>query len=200
VQSKRIEALADGIFAIAMTILVLQVQVPRIPPPVTQDALRRALLQLTPHVTGYFVSFVLLGSLWVAHHAQFHFIRKVDRVLLWLNIFYLSLISFVPFASGLLSQYHRQPVACAVYAATMLAAVALLYAQWTYATNGRRLVPADLDEGIVNAAKRRMGVAFAVYLAAGLLSFVDAWVGLLLFVITPLAYMLPNPLDRHLGR
>ena len=199
-ESKRVEALADGIFAIAMTLLILQVRVPQLEQPVTQRALWNALTRLTPHVMGYFVSFVLLGALWVGHHAQFHFIRSVDRALLWLNIAFLACIGFIPFSTALFSEYHRQPLAAAVYSATMLIGVGFLYAQWEYATTGRRHVADDLEEAIVTAGKRRMWIGFAIYLGAALVSFVNSAVGLALFVVLPIIYLMPGPMDRHLKR
>jgi uncharacterized membrane protein len=198
VQSKRIESLADGIFAIAMTLLILQVQVPQLEQPVTQRALWNALTLQAPHVTGYFVSFILLGCLWVGHHAQFHFIRRVDRVLLWLNILFLACIGFIPFATALLSEYQRQPIACALYALTLVVAAAFLYAQWAYATKGRRLVDHDIDEQVVKYSMFRIRAAFAVYTAAGLFAFVSVPVALALFVLVPVLYLLPSRLDAHL--
>src|SRR5215470_5668536 len=91
----RIEALSDGIFAVAMTLLVLDIK----PPAVMQaTALPRELLALWPRCLSYVVSFLMLGIYWVGQHNQFHLIRWADRTLLWINVVFLMAISFVPFS------------------------------------------------------------------------------------------------------
>jgi uncharacterized membrane protein len=200
VETNRIEALADGVFAIAMTLLVLEIHVPRLPPPVAGAALARALLALAPNVAGYAVSFIILGTLWIGHHNHFHFIRRADRTLLWINVFYLACIAFLPFATALLASYRDQPLAFAVYGGTLLLAGAFLYAHWAYATTGRRLVDPDLSDAAIAAAKRRIASGFAVYVTATLLSLLSTAAALGLFAVMPLVYMLPGRVDRHLTR
>ena len=82
----RIEALTDGVFAIAMTLLIFNIRVPEAAQG-TDKALRQGLLQLWPSFLTYIISFVMLGVYWVGHHNQYHFIRRTDRVFLWTNIF-----------------------------------------------------------------------------------------------------------------
>jgi len=198
--TSRIEALADGVFAIAMTLLVLELHIPHLAEPVTTAGLWRALVALAPGLAGYAVSFIILGTLWVGLHNQFHFILRADRLLLWINICYLMCVAFLPFATALLAAYNDQPVAAAVYGGTLLLAGLLLYANWTYATAGRRLVDQALDEAVVRAARRRVAAGFLVYGAATLVALWQTQVGLVLFALMPLAYILPGRVDRHLGR
>src|SRR2546426_4222781 len=93
----RIETLADGVFAIAMTLLAFNLTVPEVLP--TQDpsvVLPGELVGLLPRFAIYAISFVVLGIYWVAHHAQFRVIHNADRTLLWINILFLMLVAFVP--------------------------------------------------------------------------------------------------------
>jgi uncharacterized membrane protein len=197
-KTSRSEALSDGIFAIAMTLLILEVRVPTMPNPVTGAALWNALVGLEHHVAGYAVSFIILGTLWIGQHNQFHLIDRVDRTLLWLNVFFLLCIAFLPFATAFLAEYHTQPIACVLYGATLLAAGGFLYAHWAYATKDRRLVSSDLAESVVRAVKRRIVAGFAVYGAAAGLSFLNTKIALALFAIMPIIYMLPGKVDPHL--
>jgi uncharacterized membrane protein len=94
-----VEALSDGVFAIAMTILVLNISVPTAET-VSADRLLDALRQVGPQVIVYIISLVNLGVLWVGQHNQYHFIERADRWFLWINILYLLLISFMPLATA----------------------------------------------------------------------------------------------------
>lgn len=197
-KTSRIEALSDGVFAIAMTLLILGIRVPDLPTPVTGAVLWRALVALAPHLAGYVVSFVILGTLWIGQHNQFHLIQWVDRWSLWLNIFFLACIAFLPFATSLLAEYNDQPLASLVFAGTLLLAGVFLYANWAYATHGRRLVSPDLSDFVIRAAKRRIAAGLVVYAAAGALALVSTRAALGLFAVMPIAYILPGKIDTHL--
>ena len=86
-------------------------------------------------MAGYAVSFVILGMVWIGHHTQFHFIRRVNRPLLYINIFYLLCVAFVPFATALLARYPLQPVAVVIYGVTLLLGGVLHFVHWNYAVD-----------------------------------------------------------------
>src|SRR5215471_1982543 len=98
----RIEALTDGVFAVAMTLLVLDIRVPELHQPLATAELPLKLLSLWPKFLSYTISFVILGVYWVGHHVQLSFIRRADRPLLWINILFLLWVALVPFPIGLL--------------------------------------------------------------------------------------------------
>jgi uncharacterized membrane protein len=102
----RIEALTDGIFAIAMTLMVFDIKLP-VGPQTTPWSLRSELIGLWPRFLAYAISFIMLGVYWVGHHNQYHYIRRTDRGFLWINIFFLMGVSLIPFSTGLLGQYPR---------------------------------------------------------------------------------------------
>jgi uncharacterized membrane protein len=199
-RAHRIEGLSDGIFAIAMTILVLQIQVPDHPGITTSADLWRAIVKLGPNIAGYVVSFMLLGTLWVGHHSMFHFIRHVDRPFLWLTIVFLMGVAFVPFTTALFAEYHQQPIASAFYGGTILCLLLISRFQWDYATGARRLVETSLEEEVVHGGKKRLRYATIAYLIAVAGSFWSSWLGLVLFVGVPLTYMLPSRVDAHLSQ
>ena len=100
----RLATLADGVFAIAMTLLVLDLRLPE-ELVHTNGELFSVLLELLPSFESYVVSFIILSIFWVGHHNFFHFIERVDRPFLWINIVLLMLVSLVPFFASLLGKY-----------------------------------------------------------------------------------------------
>ena len=138
----RIEALTDGVFAVAMTLLVLDIKVPELQQALASTQLPHELLALWPKLLSYSISFVILGVYWVGHHLQLAFIRTADRLLLWINMLFLLFVVLVPFSTALLSEYTNQRVAIAVYGANLIAIGLVLALHWWYATNQRRHVDA----------------------------------------------------------
>lgn len=108
----RLEAFSDGVFAIAITLLVLGIEVPD----VNEDDLGQALIDLGPSVFGYFLGFAVIGLFWVGHHAFFGQVVRHDGRLLWTNLLFLSLISAMPFSSGLLGDYGNSELGVVVFA------------------------------------------------------------------------------------
>ena len=193
----RIEALSDGIFAVAMTLLVLDIK----PPEVTKvAALSRELLALWPRCLSYAVSFLMLGIYWVGQHNQFHLIRCADRTLLWINIVFLMAISFVPFSTALLSAYPLQPSAQTVYGGNLIAIGLLLLWHWTYATHRHRLVDPELDDRMIRAVIKRILIGPALFTLAIASSSLSAVASLVLYVVAPLIYVLPGRVDDHWQR
>ncbi len=196
----RLEALTDGVFAIVLTLLVLDIKVPEIPPAKVSEELMTSLFLLWPKILGYVISFVILGVYWVGHHAVYHYIRRSDRVLLWSNMFFLMAVAFVPFSAALFSAYGRQPLAVRIFGYNQLAAGLCLYAQWWHATRGRRLVDRDLPARIVRLASLRILTAPALYLFAIGFSTFHPIVSVLIYLLVPVFYILPGRIDRHWTR
>lgn len=197
-ESRRVESLADGVFAIAMTLLVLEVHVPELAEPITGAGMVTALSGILPSVAGYVVSFVILGMIWIGHHNQFHFIRRVDRGLLWINIFYLLSIAFVPFATAFLTRYPLQPAGLLIYGGTLLVGGLLHFVHWNYAI-GHGLVTEEVTVEIAELFRERISMGIAVYLAATIVGAFLPKVGLVLFACMPMLYMLPGRIDPRLA-
>jgi len=194
--TSRIEALCDGVFAIALTILVLGIAVPTTEH-VSADRLPEALRHLAPEVIVYVISFVNLGVLWVGHHNQYHFIHRADRWFIWINIAYLMLISFMPLSTALLGHYPFQRIALVTYGANLVAATLVLAAHWQYATTKSRLTDESLNPVIVHLAHRRMLGSVAAYGIATLVALAAPAVSLALFLVVPVLNILPFRIDRH---
>jgi uncharacterized membrane protein len=143
----RIVNFTDGVFAIVITLLILTIQVPEIPPASVARELPSRLLALEPKVLSYVISFLVVAVYWMAHHRVFRPIRGYDGTLLWLNFLFLMTISFLPFPTSLLGEYGEQQLPLIIYAVNVSVASLLLTSISWHATRGGRLTAPDLDEG-----------------------------------------------------
>jgi uncharacterized membrane protein len=190
----RLLALADGIFAIAMTLLVFEIKVPTGAHDDTELAHR--VLELWPKFASCGLSFLTLGFSWIGHHNQYVAIRRADRTFLWINVAFLSAIALVPFSSALLGEYPLRRLAVITYAGNLAVAGTLLFVHWAYATGKHRLVDSDISRELVVGTRRRVLSAPAAYLAAIALSFLSVKASLLLCLLVPVYFMLPGRVDR----
>jgi uncharacterized membrane protein len=175
--SRRTEAFSDGVFAIAITLLVLDLVVPS-RQEAAEDGLGHALAHEWPAYFAYLVSFLVIGIIWVNHHTMFDKIRRVDRPVLFANLMLLLVVSLIPFPTRLLAEYltagDASHVAAAVYSATMLA-MGLAYATlWFLITRDANLLQQGVDRRQGRAALLRFGLGNVFYLATIGLSFVNA--------------------------
>jgi uncharacterized membrane protein len=163
----RVEALTDGIFAIAMTLMVLELKVPDLPRSVSSHELLRRLGEEGPVFVSFFFSFTYCGLLWFFHHLAMHFFRHMQVALVWLNLLFLMAISVLPFSCALLGHLIRNSAALEIYFGNLFLAALLLLMQWVFARK-RKLINED-DPRAVRAMALRL-TAFPVALAAGMLA------------------------------
>ena len=192
----RIEALADGVFAIAMTLLILELKVPALLPDQIEQLPNR-LLQLWPKVAAFIISFLICGVYWVGHHAQLHYVRRSDRLFMWLNIVFLMVISAIPFSAALIGEYPQQPVAIRVYCGNLILAGAVLFVQLRYAAGRGQLFDDDIDARFVTLGGQRILMGPAVYFVALLLAGVLPIVSLILCGVAPVLYLRPGRVDHY---
>jgi len=129
----RMEALTDGIFAISMTLLVLELKVPELPKSIGSHELLHKLREEIPAFFSFFVSFLYCGLLWTLHHLAAHFFRHIQLALAWLNLFFLMSIALLPFSCALLGHFLGNVAAGEIYFGNMFAAAFLLALQWQVA-------------------------------------------------------------------
>ena len=189
----RVEAFSDGVFAIAITLLILEVKVPHAG---TDEGLLAALLRLWPSYLGYTISFVTLGVMWANHHAMFSYIRRCDRYFLLIHVFFLMCISFVPFPTAVLAEHLPEPesrrVAVALYSATLVVIAIAYNAVWWYAVAGRRLLDPAADPDAVRTITKRYAMGPISYGVSFALAFVNVWASLAVHGILLLMYLLPE--------
>jgi uncharacterized membrane protein len=183
----RVLALSDGVFAIIITLLVLEIHVPEL----TQgQSLNEALREVRPSFNAFVITFILTGLYWVGHRDLFALIRRTDRGLVWLNILYLLPLCLLPFGAGLLGRYDQEPVALRIYGLVLMAIAVMRVVIWLYATNRPHLLWQRLDD-----RQRRAGLALAafpalVYLLAILVAAAAPTVSLLIYAAAPVLYFL----------
>ena len=196
----RIEAFSDGVFAIAITLLIIEIGVPHLDQEPPGTTLPEALVGLWPSYLGYVISFLQIGVIWANHHNRFRFIVRSDHFLLFLNILFLMCVAFIPFPTALLADYLRgaeRSTAGAVYAGTLAVTAVFFTLLWLYAATNYRLIDRNLDRFLVRAMTRRYVLGMAAYLFAFLLALINVAASLILIVILALIFVLPEPGERH---
>ena len=183
----RLEALSDGIFAFAMTLLVLDVKIPKLPDTsINAGLLAPTLLALWPKFLSYVTSFVVIGVVfWIGHHGYLHFLKRTDRWFLWINLLFLMFIVLVPFSTDLLGDYPTHRLAVMVFGCNIIAIGLTLYLQWWYATHGHHLVGRDVEPELVRKGKRRILMGVAIYTCAVLIALFNPTVSLIAALSSP---------------
>jgi uncharacterized membrane protein len=139
----RLIFLSDGVFAIAMTLLAIELMLPALSSSDPSE-LTRALASLWPKYLSFLISFVVIASYWMSHQRIFRYIVRTDARLVWLNMLLLLLIAFQPFPTSVLGTYSSTP-AVTFYAGTLVVTGVLVLAMWVYATTNHRLVAHSLS-------------------------------------------------------
>jgi uncharacterized membrane protein len=184
----RLETFSDGVFAIAATLLVLDVKA-------SGPNLGHELGHIWPSYTAYAVSFLTIGIMWVNHHTVFDLIARVDRTFLFVNVAFLMLIAFVPFPTRLIAEHLRDDdirSAALAYGITLTATAVLYNALWLYAALGRRLLHPDCDQRVVSGITRSYLPGPWIYLGATLVAFASAIASVVLYAAIALLYVLES--------
>jgi uncharacterized membrane protein len=145
----RLLILSDGVFAISLTLLAVQLALPEGSQDLQGGALLPALLATWPRVLAYLNSFAVIAIFWQAHHRLFLQVRRFDGILLWLVFLQLGCIGFIPFPTAVIGEHGTNPVAQQFYFATLLLTGLVMVALWWYMNSGRRLVHPDLSPQFV---------------------------------------------------
>jgi uncharacterized membrane protein len=180
----RILALSDGVFAIAMTLLILEIAVPATK---ADTDLPKALLELWPRYLAYVLSFVVIGRFWAAHHQAFRLIGRYDAVLVWLNLLLLMFVAFLPFPTAVLGAHNGTPAAAVLYAAAVVLTGTASLAHWWYASRPGGLLRPGIGRARVRALRAR-GLVGPVFFALTLpiAVFVPYAAEILWFLVFPL--------------
>ena len=166
---ERIGALSDGLFAIAMTLIVLEIQVPVLAHGATDGDLANALLALGPRFVTYLLSFLTLGIFWNGQQTQLSYIDRGNRDLAWLELVFLAVIALFPFTTSLLAENIDLRLALGLYWLNIFVAGAMLWAIWSYAARAGLLREGTRPE-VGAAIRRRIGIAQALYFVGFLIA------------------------------
>ena len=188
--TNRLEAFSDGVIAIAITLLVLEIRVPEAH---GAAELWRALRELWPAYLGYVISFLIIGIMWANHHTIFRYISRTDHYLVVINLLLLLCIAFIPFPTALLAEYLGHPeeqVGGIVYSGAFFVTALVYNLLWLYPRRAGLLDP-NADPRAVRRITSRFRLGPPTYLLAFLLSFVSTEASLLVLFLVALLYVLP---------
>src|SRR5947208_12952492 len=191
----RLLTLADGIFAISMTILVLDLRLPDTP-----ADLAARLNAILGRFAAFAVSFVVLGVFWFAHHQTFHFVVRVNRTLVWLSVLFFMGVALIPFVASVLGANYNDPIALTLYGGVIGLLTVLGYVVWWYLTGERGLVVGGLDPDLVRKVRQWIAVGPSIALVAIVLAFVNSLISLLIYLVLPVLFIAFNPVDRYFER
>jgi uncharacterized membrane protein len=189
-ETARLETFSDGVFAIAATLLILEIKLP------DQGTLTHQLLHLWPSYGAYAISFITIGIMWVNHHAVFEQIDRINRTFLVINIFFLMVIAFIPFPTHVLAAHlhHDARTAAFFYGLTNVSMAAAYACLWFYAARGGRLISAHADPRMVSGISRAFMPGIPIYTLATLSALISAWLAVGLFAAIALLYVLESSL------
>ncbi|MGH7739022.1 MAG: TMEM175 family protein [bacterium] len=185
---ERLEALSDGIFAFAMTLLALDIHVPD-PGPIHSDHdLLRALIALSPNILPWLMSFITLGIFWVGQQTQLNHIQHTNLKFTWIHIAFLASVTVLPFSTRLLAEYLTYRVALVVYWLNLLSTGLLFLAGWTYARKVK-LLKKSLTEKAYQAIRRRVLVGQSLYALGTCLCFFNNYLSIAFIMLIQINYV-----------
>jgi uncharacterized membrane protein len=194
---ERLNALSDGLFAIAMTLIVLEIRVPPHAAIHTESELWAAVVALAPQTVTYLLSFLTLGIFWVGQQSQLHYFKEGDRNLSWIHLAFLAAVATLPFTTHLLADFITFRVALLVYWLNIVVLGGLLYVSFAYADRAG-LIDEGAPAGYAGAVRRRIVTAQGLYaLAATLCVFSTYWSIGMIFLLQ-LYYAVAPRLPRRL--
>ena len=200
---ERLAALSDGVFAVAMTLLVLDLKNPAAETIQGEAALAAALVVLLPRLLIYLLSFLLLGIFWVGQQTQLNHVAKGDRELAWIHLAFLFFVSITPFSTSLMAEFVTFRIALLLYWLNIVCLGATLFLAWCHTETAGLLAP-DFDAARGTAIKRRIVVAQAFYATGAALCLIDTRVSLGAILLAQLYFAIGpewplNRRDRPLG-
>jgi uncharacterized membrane protein len=182
----RLEAFSDGVFAIAITLLVLELPIP------AGDHLWEHLKDEWPSFAAFFVSFWVIGIIWVNHHGVLDHLRRADRGVLYLNLLLLLTVAFIPFPTALLAEHlesgEDEKVAAVVYSGAFLAMAISYGFLWTYITRHRELLGVELTDEQIRSTTTRFLIGIPIYAIAVVFAFISPAVVLVIIALLAVYY------------
>ena len=187
ISKNRLETLVDGIFAIAMTILVLGITPPQPDISQAQAVLTAQIIDLFPEFFIFIISFLILAGFWLGHHRQFHFVRVIDSRLLWINIFLLSSLVFIPFSTDVAGDYPDILIAVLLFHVNIIIIGLIFSYHVHYISRSKNLCDPNTDKKFLHVQFHRSILITGIAFIAAIISFVNPSVSLLVYLVVPVA-------------
>ncbi len=193
----RIEAFSDGVIAIILTLLILEIKVPHLSD-FSNQAVFAALIVLAPKFVGFVLSFVTIAIFWVNHHHFFHEIKYTDKWLLWYNNFLLFWLAVIPFVTAFIGDYPSVPAVVALYGFVFFMGAGAFTLMGHYVFFRSRLIPSEtVPHSVRKSEFKRSLVGVALYGSSILLAFVSIYISIAIFIFLPIFYFFPRHIADH---
>jgi uncharacterized membrane protein len=193
-EKNRIEPYSDCVFSIVATLLVIDLKLP------DTGTVFHSLGVIAPQLLVFVLSFVIVSMYWVAHHTLFNFVNKVNRNLLWLNNLNLLSVIFLPFPASVWGSHPLDPHAIILFGGALILANITLTFLWLYVTTHPALAKDSLTPFIARRLRWLHLIPIVAYVVAMIISYWVPELSVLIFVIIPAFYIIPNPLFRRITR
>jgi uncharacterized membrane protein len=196
----RVEALTDGIFSVVMTLLVLDVKLPKDLGHLTDGELWNVLASFEPKLSAYMISFIVSAVFWLGHHALMQRVRCVNRVFLWLNLGFLFSLTFLPFTADLIGEHPHVQSAVLLYGVNLLAILSLQWLLWRYLYQHAELQDGEMTPADQEDLSRRYQLTLLIAVAAVALSFVSPRASIFAYALWVFVVLLRLRAPRRLSR
>jgi uncharacterized membrane protein len=184
----RLENFSDGVFAVAVTLLILNVKIPETHN-LDNHRLNWKLILSLPHLITFAFSFLVVGVFWVAHHRIFSFVRVLDSTLLWMNILYLLFVTIIPFSASILSENPFLPTAILLYSITLLIIAFMHFLLLQYILRNKSLKHEALTKEIYRASQKTAIVGPVCYIIAAVASFITVYISFAAIICAMVFYI-----------
>jgi len=184
-ETARVEAFSDGVFAIAITLLILEIKVPKVDIHMTNSQLFNSLINLWPSYFAFLLSFTAVLIMWINHHGFFKYLKTINSRFLYANGFLLLMVTFIPFPTAVLAEYINSPacnVASAFYCGAMVLVSVAFNALWFTTAYKRALVKDEISDALIIKVRNAYWFGFFIYLTSFIVSFFYAITGLLICI------------------
>jgi uncharacterized membrane protein len=179
VSKQRLEAFSDGVYAIVITLLILDIRIPEVQP----TALGAALVRMLPQVFTYVLSFFVVGLYWFAHHRVSNQVKQIDGTFIWLNLIWLLFVSVMPFPAALLGRYPLQRIPIAIYGIDLILANVTGFLITIYLQNRPELCVTPISSAAVRRQVPIYAITNGIYVAAIGIAWVLPWLSYCLYAI-----------------
>ena len=203
ITTNRLEAFSDGVVAIVITIMVLELKLPELNEENTAYEIRHHIKEIIPYFGTYAFSFMMIGILWTNHHHMFHLLQHTDEKLLWQNFLFLFFLSLIPFGTGMLGSSITTPLSIAIYGGVLFFTSVALLSMRIYSLN-QHLLHKDRDPQltrIVNYVSKRgkhKAILGAICYALSIpLAWVSIYISYILLVVPAIIFFTPDGIDNE---
>ncbi|MFV1883412.1 MAG: TMEM175 family protein [Balneola sp.] len=193
ISKNRLEAFSDGVFAIIITLLVLEIKVPELDSTVTSAGLMKVLIHEVPSFLSWVISFLIVAVFWVNHHRFFEELRQTDNKLVWMNMFLVLCVSFIPFPSGLVGNYPGNTTAILLFGIVMISASLIFSGMRYYVLKIPELHREECKEVTLrHRARLSLIMGPGLWCVATLSSLIHPYLALVFFALIPIYFIIPK--------